>query len=102
MSPFREFNEKIFNLWLKYKSEGNEITQKLVKLTINSLYDENIRKDITEECNCKSESWMSTEYDSRVSGYWRFPNKKCLVELKQDDGLECESESKNHIASSLR
>ena len=35
--------------------------QLLVKLLMNSLYGENIRKDIEEKFVCKSEVWMMTE-----------------------------------------
>ena len=41
--------------------------QKLVTLLMNTLYGENIRKSITAEKNCKSDYWMSTEYDEIVS-----------------------------------
>ena len=37
--------------------------QLLVKLLMNSLYEENIRKDIEEKFACKSEYWMMSEYD---------------------------------------
>ena len=40
--------------------------QILVKLIMNSLYGEQIRKDIEASCSCKSEHWMLTEYDERV------------------------------------
>ena len=35
----------------------------LVKLLMNSLYGEEIRKDIEESFACKSEAWMMSEYD---------------------------------------
>ena len=41
----------------------------LVKLIVNSLYGENIRKDIVEKVAWKSEAWMMTEYDERVKAY---------------------------------
>ena len=40
--------------------------QLLVKLLINSLYGENIRKDIEEKFVCKSEMWMTIEYDEKI------------------------------------
>ena len=42
----------IFNLGLKYKVEGKDFFQKLVKLLINSLFGGNIRTDKTEEDSC--------------------------------------------------
>ena len=47
--PFRKVIEKIFALRQKYKDEGNDVMQLLVKLLMNSLYGENIRKDIEEK-----------------------------------------------------
>ena len=41
----------------------------LVKLIMNSLYGEPIRKDIEGNYQCKSEHWMQTEYDGRVLDY---------------------------------
>ena len=43
--------------------------QLLVKLIMNSLYGEQIRTDIEESYQCKSEYWMETEYDERVLDY---------------------------------
>ena len=33
---------------------------------MNSLYGEQIRKDIDESFACKSQYWMTSEYDDRV------------------------------------
>ena len=43
--------------------------QLLVKLIMNSLYGEFLRKDILESYKCKSEMWMMSEYDERVLDY---------------------------------
>ena len=40
--------------------------QILVILTLNFLYGEQIRKNIEESYQCKSEMWMKTDYDERV------------------------------------
>ena len=45
--------------------------QLLVKLSMNSLYGENIRKNIDEKFACKSQACMMTEYDERVKEYWK-------------------------------
>ena len=66
VSPFRKVIDILFKLRQKYKDEGNEVMQLLVKLLMNSLYGEQIRKDIEEKFACKSEMWMQTEYDERV------------------------------------
>ena len=41
----------------------------LVKLIVNSLYGVQIRRDINESYYCKSESWMTTEFDGNVLDY---------------------------------
>ena len=62
ISPFRKIIDKLFALRQKYNDEGNEVTQLLVTLLMNSLYGEQIRKDIEEKFACKSESWMLSKY----------------------------------------
>ena len=47
--PFRKFINELFDLRNKYKDEGNDILQNLVKLIMNSIYGQTIRKDIEEE-----------------------------------------------------
>ena len=61
VSSFRKVFDKLFDLRQKYKDENNDVMQLLVKLLMNSLYGENIRKDIEENFSCKSEVWMMTE-----------------------------------------
>ena len=62
--------------------------QALVELIMNSLYGVQIRKDINESYQCKSEIWMKTEFDENVSDYWRLPNGNYIVKMKRDDGLD--------------
>ena len=62
-SSFREVFDELFALRQKYKKENNDMMQLLVKLIMNSLYGENIRKDIDVKFACKSEVWMMVEYD---------------------------------------
>ena len=69
VSPFRKVIDKLFALRQKYKDEGNDVMQLLVKLLMNSLYGENTRKNIEEKFACKSEAWMMSEYDERVKYY---------------------------------
>ena len=51
VSPYKKVIEKMFALRQKYKDEGKDVMQFLVKLLMNSLYGEQIRKDV-EEKNC--------------------------------------------------
>ena len=64
--------------------------QLLVKLLMNSLYGENIRKDIEEKFACKSEMWMQTEYNERVKDYWKISGINYIVKMTDDKGMEDE------------
>ena len=88
VSPFRKVIDKLFAFRQKYKDENNDVMQLLVKLLMNSLYGENIRKDIDESFACKSEAWMMSEYDERVKDYWRISHGNYLVKMIDDKGLE--------------
>ena len=83
ISPFRRVIEKLFALRQKYKDEKNDLMQGLVKLNMNSLYGVQIRKDINKSYYCKSETWMKTELDENVLGYWKLPNGNYIVETKK-------------------
>ena len=95
VSPFRKVFDKLFALRQKYKDENNEVMQLLVKLLMNSLYGENIRKDIEEKFVCKSRMWMETEYDERVEGYWKISGIRYIVKMIDDAGLEDENKKVN-------
>ena len=95
ISPFRKVIDKLFALRQKYKDEGNNVMQLLVKLLMNSLYRENIRKDIEEKFACKSEYWMQTEYDERVEDYWKISDINYIVKMIDDAGLEDEIKKVN-------
>ena len=75
--------------------------QRLVKLMMNSLYGAQIRKDINESYNCKSETWMKTEFDENVLDYWKLPNGNYIVEMKKDDGLDDDCDIKNTLPAVL-
>ena len=57
---------------------------------MNSLYGENIRKDIEENFACKSVAWMMTENDERVKDYWKMSGINYIVKMVDDAGLENE------------
>ena len=71
VSPFKKVIDKLFALRQKYKKENEEVMQLLVNILVNSLYGENIRKDIEEKIACKLEAWMMSEYDERVIDFWK-------------------------------
>ena len=61
--------------------------QLLVKLTMNSLYGEQKRKDIDESSLCKSEHWMMTEYGEGVLDYQKLSHGNYIVKMKGDEVL---------------
>ena len=93
--PFRKVIDKLFALRQKYKDENNVVMQLLVKLLMNSLYGENIRKDNEEKFACKSEAWMMTEYDERVKDYCKLSGINYLVKMIDDAELEVEVKKLN-------
>ena len=95
VSPFRKVIDKLFALRQKYKGENNDVMQLLVKLLMNSLYEENIRKVIEEKVACKSEMWMQTEYDERVKDYWKISGINYIARKTDDGGLEDEVKKLN-------
>ena len=86
INPFEKVITK-FALRQKYKEENNDVLQLLVKLIMNALYGEFLRKDITESYQCKSETWMMSEYDERVLDYHRINCGNSVVKMKDDEGL---------------
>ena len=86
LSPFK----KVIELRQKYKDENIDVMQFLVKLVMNSLYGEQIRKDIEESYQCKSEMWMMTDFDERVLDYRKIIYGNYIVKMKDDVGLEVE------------
>ena len=101
VSPFKKVINKLFELRKKYQDDNNEVMQLLVKLIMNSLYGEFLRKDILESYQCKSEMWMQTEYDERVSDYQKINHGNYIVKLKDDEGLENEVKKANTLPLQL-
>ena len=95
VSPFRKVIDKLFAFRQNYKDDKNHVMQLLVKLLMNSLYGENIRKYIEEKFACKSEAWMMTEYDERVKDYWKISSINYIVKMIDDAGLEDEVKNLN-------
>ena len=95
VSPFRKVIDILFTLRQEYKDENNDVMQLLVKLLLNSLYGENIRKDIEGNFSCESEYWMQSEYDERVKDYWKISGINYIVKMVHDKGLEDEVKKLN-------
>ena len=62
---------------------------------MNSLYGEQIRKDIEEEKACKSGYWMLNEYGEKITDYWSIGNSKYIVKPAQDDDKENDDDKAN-------
>ena len=71
--------------------------QLLIKLIMNSLYREFLRKHIFESYQCESEMWMVTEYDEKVLDYQKINHGKYIVKMKDDEGLEDEIKKANTL-----
>ena len=95
--PFEKIIDEFFALRKKYKDEENDVMQLLVKLIMNALYGEFLRKEILESYQCKSEMWMMTEYDERVLDYQKINHGNYIVKLKDGDGLEDEVKKVNTL-----
>ena len=101
VNPFSKVIDILFELRQKYKEENNGVMQLLVKLIMNSLYGEFLRKDILESYQCKSEMWMQTEYDERVLDYQKINHENYIVKMKDDEGLEDEVKKANTLSLQL-
>ena len=88
VSPFRKAKDKLVPLRQKYKKENNEDMQLLVNFLMNTLYGEQIRKDIEGSFACKSEARMMSDYDEGVTDYWKMSRGNYIVEMIDDVGLE--------------
>ena len=60
----------------------------LVKLNMNRLYGEQIRKDNEDSCHCKSELWMITEYDERVLDYQKISHGIYIMKMEGVGGVQ--------------
>ena len=78
----------MFALRQKYKDEKNDLMQGLVKLIMNSLHGDQIRRVIKEFYKYKSQHWMKTEYDGNALDYWRLPNGTYMVKFEKYDALD--------------
>ena len=101
INPFEKVICKMFALRQKFKKGNIEVLQLLVKLIMNALSEEFLRKDITESYQCKSQTWMQTEYDERVLDYHIFKYGNYFVEKKDEEGLEDEVRKANTLPLQL-
>ena len=101
INPFGKVINNLFALRQKYKDEGIDVMQLLVKLIMNAFYGEFLRKVITESYQCNSEKWMQTEDDERVLDYQKINYGNYIVKMKDDDGLEDEVKKSQHFTTTI-
>ena len=95
VSPLGKFIDKLFALGQKEKDENIEVMHLPVNLLLNSLFGEQILKDIEEKFACKSDYWMMSEHDQRVKDYWKISLCNYIVEMIDDKGLGGEVNKSN-------
>ena len=67
----------------KFKDEGNDLLQNIVKSNMNILFGVPIRKNNKEPYKCISHNWMETEHDDNDLDYGILPNKNYIVKFKK-------------------
>ena len=95
MSPFRNVIDELFALRQIYNDENDDVRQLLVKLLLNSLYGERIRKNMEENFAYISQDWMMSEFDEKVRDYWKIGFGEDIVKMTDDAGLEEEIKNLN-------
>ena len=95
---YRKGIEKLFAFRQKYTDEGSDLVQNLAKLIMNSLYGNQLRKDINESYKCISQHWMEKVYDDNVFHYWRLP---IFSKIENRQWFRKWSRCEKHITKSL-
>ena len=85
----------------KCKEENIEVLQLLVKLNLNSLYGDFLRKDFLESYQGKSHMWMRTENQERVLDYQKNNHGNYIVKMKDDEVSEDEINKANTLPLQL-
>ena len=85
----------MFALKQKFKDEGNDLMQGLVKLLMNTFYAIQNRRDFIESLKCIIEHQMLTVYDDNVLECWKLSNGNYEVKFRKHDGLDGDDDVKN-------
>ena len=89
--------DEVFALRQKYKDVKVGVMQFLIKTLMNSLYGEQIRKEIEDNFVFKSDYWMLTEYDEQVKKFWKISHGNYIIKMVDDKGLGDEVKKLNTI-----
>ena len=102
ISPFRKGIEKWINLGQKYKDNGNDLMQILVKLVMNSIYREfkYAKKKMILIFLNQINAWKQ-ELMKLFSEDWKLPIGIYIVKTEKDDGLDDDCDIKNTLHDHL-
>jgi hypothetical protein len=84
VSPFRTFIQKLFELRLKFKKEGNKVGDDMVKLLMNSLYGKTVQRDIDTQIFIWSTKTLKDNYDETILSRHKIQNDMWIVEKKKE------------------
>jgi len=72
-------------LRLKYKAEGNDVGDRLVKLLLNSLYGKTVQKDILTTSHLWSHKTLENSYTELVINYEKIKDDLYFVEKLNEE-----------------
>ena len=78
-----------------FKSLGKDLLQNLAKKIGLSVYSGNIRKDIHEENECVTGTWMRENFDDRVQEWFPLKNGNLILKLEDDEGFDDSDKAKS-------
>ena len=94
-NPYTEIVTVIFAKTYLFKSQGKELLQNLATKIGLSVYFGNIRKDISEEHKCVTETRMRELFDDRVKEWFPLKNGNLRVKLEDDEGVDDHEQAKS-------
>ena len=95
-NPYTEFVTDMVGTIDRYKKQGRDKTQTLVKKINNSVYGVNIRRHVNNQYICVTENWMSYNQYSRFKEWFPMKNGDLLVKLKDDVGVDDQDIAKSN------
>ena len=64
------------------------LLQTLSKRINNSVYGENIRRDVINQYSCVTEKWTRENYDNQFKEWWPRKNGNLIVKLEDDASVD--------------
>ena len=101
--PFRIFVKKWFLVKKNtIKKEGIVLLEQLVKVKMNALFGQSIRKDIDVKYQLKSKKWMKIEWEVRIEEYQKLQNGGFNDKQENDEKMMTKRSPKSRNAVTLR